>query len=92
MDRRVDVSTHFTSGDTALYRAVSRDKSTVTKPLLGQPVDVDQRDFGGKMPLFKAVQRGVFSMVKALLARGVEIDLEIHGGTALSKAAAKDEY
>ena len=44
------------------------------------------------MPLFKAVQRGVFSMVKALLARGVEIDLEIHGGTALSKAAGKDEY
>ena len=63
-------------GDTAIYRAVERDRYDFLEFLLSVGVDINAQDDFGVSPLMKAAGNGSINSVKMLVAKGADINLQ----------------
>lgn len=71
-------------GDTALYRAVEKDKFDFVECLLSVGADIDVQDDFKVTPLMKAAGNGSITSVKMLVAKGADVNLQDDvGRTAL---------
>ncbi len=67
-------------GDTAIYRAVERDRHDFLEFLLSVGVDIDVQNDFGVSPLMKAAGNGSINSVKMLVAKGADVNLRDDAG------------
>ena len=67
-------------GDTAIYRAVERDRYDFLEFLLSVGVDINVQDDFGVTPLMKAAGNGSATSVKMLVAKGADVNIRDDAG------------